>query len=481
MKTGTFSISRVTRQALQLGSAGILANASSFALTILLARMLTPSSYGTIAFVNGAVRSILLFCDFGLSVSMTRELAYSSGRSEGLGPSAILRDYAKALAGPLVVAAFCSVSIVVFSMGPVRHENFGFAGWTVFLWVIAPLAALELAAAYRGLSRIGPAGFTQAVYEPSRLLAVLLIPVFAAYNLDSVISAWSIASAVVLILLGIASIPLIRTVVRNSQRDAEKPRIMQIYRRAFVYGPPFIGQVSMPPLSTALLGLVVSPAETAVFAAGILFSTLTNVLLGPLSQALLPAFAFHEGRGNRASSDSISVLLNGVMVLNVAAYLFVTVAAEFLVRIAFGSEFSQSADIVRIAAAAGFLESVRHVVDPLQFSAGRVKRITVVELVRHLALAAAILLSGMQYGAIGAAWALVAVSLFSFTARVGVTHPLWGAGVTMYAGKGALWCLSMVALNGFHVPVFATVAVGVLLALLLRLIGPRELRRIWID
>ncbi len=478
MKDGTFSISQVARQGLQLGAAGIVANASSFALTILLARKLSPSSYGTIAFVNGAVRSILLFCDFGLSVSMTRELAFSMGRQSGHGSPSVTANYLKALIVPVAVGALSAVGLVIFSIGPVENEDFGSAGWSVFLWVTAPLAALELAAAYRGMRRIGMAGFTQAVYEPLRLLAVLLIPFFTVYSLDSVILAWSIASGVVLGILVFVALPVLRGVVRHARTSGGVSRIMPIYRRAVVYGPPFVGQVSMPPLSIALLGLVVSPAETAVFAAGILFSTLTNVLLGPLSQALLPAFAFHEGRGKRASTDSITVLLNGIVTLNMLVYLFVTLAAGFLVRTAFGPDFSESVDIALITAAAGFLESVRHVADPLLFSAGKVKRIAVVEVIRHIVLAVCVLLFGLHFGVIGAAWGLVGVSLFSFTARVGLTNALWGTGATVYSCKGALWCLVMVALNGFRVPPYLVIVVGIIMARLLGLVGLRELKRI---
>lgn len=320
------------RNASMLTLATLTARASMFALGIVLARSLGAADYGrySLALALGAVLQPI--ADFGISVYLVRETARDRTAAEGA-----LGRLARVKVGLLVAATALTVGgAAAFGTSPdlllvvtVMVVAAMLDGWSIFVYCYL-----------QGRESMGVEARTTAVAGIVRACGAIAIAL-ATGDLRLVV-AWVLAVAVVQ--AAVASRTLRRIVGRLAS-----PRGARVdWRSVASFG--LIGISVVVYLRSDALLIAWFQDETAVGLYAAAYTLVLGVQVVPvvLTAALFPIFARTHGDGTDGFTQTWHDGLRLLLLITLPVSVLLCVLAGPIIQRAFGSEFAESADVLRI-------------------------------------------------------------------------------------------------------------------------------------
>ena len=385
-----------------------------------LARVLGPSGWGTVAFVQAMAEFLVIIIEFGFNISATREVARNRDNPQECG---------RIMAGVLGAQAMLAVAGVTIAIIASRY-----------LPVVSDHPKLLLAGlAYAVGQGFSPQWFFQGL-ERMRLSAALeltgkvlsLIGIFIFVH--SPVDNWK-----VLALTAIA--PALTTGVGLSLASRTIPMhfpTWALVRPAFVMGAPmfiFRSAESLYGVGNAfLLGVFTTAEIVGYFAAAEKVSKAAFGLLNPIREAIFPRLSHLAARGSEDAAARLArlgatAMIGGGAVLGLSLYAF----APFALKLLLGGKFEPAIEVLRILSVLPLLLSITYSIGfqwLLPFGKDAViNRIILAAGVMNLVLS---FLLARPFGHIGMAWAVVAAEAFVAISMVTV---VWRASNTWTARR----------------------------------------------
>ncbi len=381
-----------------------------------LARVLGPSGWGTVAFVQAMAEFLVIIIEFGFNISATREVARNRDNPQECGRvmAGVLGAQAMLAAGGILLAVLAARFLPVVS----DHPKLLIAGLAYAIgqgfapqWFFQGLERMRLAAA---LELTG------------KLLSLIGIFIFVHSPDDN----WK-----VLALTALA--PALTTLVGLGLAYRAIPMhfpTWSLIRPAFVMGTPmfvFRSAESLYGVGNAfLLGLFTTPEIVGYFAAAEKISKAAFGLLNPIREAIFPRLSHLAARGGADAAVHLArvgatIMIGGGAVLGGGLYIFAPWACNRLL----GGEFAPAVEVLRVLSVLPFLLSVTYAVGfqwLLPFGKDAlVNRIILTAGLINLALS---FLLARPFAHVGMAWAVVVAEAFvaiSMVTAVWRMAPTW--------------------------------------------------------
>lgn len=361
-----------------------------------IARVLGPVEWGQLALMQSVTLYLLLFMDFGFSLSTSRKIALHRD------DLAFVRDVISNILGAKIVLAACCLLVVGIAqiMIPALSEmNVALLLWIAVAWAVAQ--AFQPGWFFLGIERLA---VMTALDVLCKTAATILIFALVEQRGD----AWIVLASYAIASLLVTSVTL-----------------WMMYRHVpFTVGPPraaitalgsgwnmflYRASVNLYTSSSMLVLSLVAPAATVGFYGGAdRISKAAIGLMEPANQAIFPRASRLPINSHLESSRFIQRALLGFGAAGLAVGLVLFAAAPQIVLLAFGSEFEATVPILRVLS---LLLPILGLSIPLGYCwmmpFGReaaLARISIVAGLTFLPLAFAL---GMRYEGIGIAWALV--------------------------------------------------------------------------
>jgi PST family polysaccharide transporter len=180
-----------------------------------------------------------------------------------------------------------------------------------------------------------------------------------------------------------------------------------------------------------LIGLILPPAQVAIFAAAEKVVRAGNRVLGLMAQAVYPRASRLVGRGDAVRArrlSNITLLFFGGIALASAG--LVALFADPIVNLVFGSEFEDAVPLMRIMALVVPLNVIGVVLMTQRLlPLGLDRRVTAIFVSASLINAALVVLAAETSGLRTTAWAVVAVEVFVLAATLTALRHSGGAQV----------------------------------------------------
>jgi O-antigen/teichoic acid export membrane protein len=363
--------------------------------TIVVARYIGPERYGFYAVAQAVVSILVIFVGLGLDQVMTRDVAQDPGLARPY-----LRRFAlvKVVSGALVLGGYLAVGLAA---DPTPSQ----AG---VLAIVAALGGAQaLNALVMSLLYAQDAMRSYVVAQSTNFVATMVtgIVVIALDGSFRTVLLFSLLSS--LVQLGLSSAAAIRRLPPAGPAP-EPPPLSSLLRR----GAPFALVALITVMHGNLLIILLeatgsSSASVGRFAAAQRIATVFMIVPGMLAQVLLPPMSRAYAEGAETLGGMFDRAYRYVLLLSIpAAAALAAVAPQLLERL-YGPEYAAAGDALRILTLV-LLSAVVYVVGPALSAMDRqglVARIHGANLA-VVALAAYALIP--EFGAQGAAWALVA-------------------------------------------------------------------------
>jgi PST family polysaccharide transporter len=311
-----------------------------------LARTLSATGWGTVAFVLSLSELVALIVEFGFNLSATREISQQRDHKEACG------EVMSGVLGAQALLACCGVGMALLIAPHIAllrdNPKLVFAGLLYAvaqgctpLWFFQGLEKMRLAAALEVTAKtLMLAGIFLLVRNPHDGWKVLTLQACAA----SVSTLSGIALALRSFPLRVPSPSLIHGALKRGWP-------MFVFRSAeSLYG---VG-------NSFLLGLFAAPAIVGYFAAAEKISKAVFGLLNPVREALYPRLSYLAQTARR---EAAKLARAGIAIMTAAGALLAIGVAGFapsLMRMIGGSEFGPAVPILRILAALPFVLSITY-------------------------------------------------------------------------------------------------------------------------
>lgn len=303
---------------------------------IFVARLLGPSNWGALAFIQAFASYGMLAVNYGFSYSATREVARHRDEPEEL--ASILAGVlgAKLALATLAIAVLVSLSFLVSAvhsserlLAPAIFWAFGFS--FSLAWFYQGLEQMAFVARWETLARVlSLAGLVAFVRTPDDAWKVLVIQ-----------GAMQWAAI---------AVELAVTYRRVRFRRPTIGLVRQALRRGWSTFL-FTGAVSFYTVGNAfILGLLATPAAVGYYAGAEKISRAFATMLYPVTQAIFPRVSHlaQSSRGEAARLVRTSLLLMESAGIVMAIFIFTT--APILVRLILGPGFEGAVIVLRILA-----------------------------------------------------------------------------------------------------------------------------------
>jgi polysaccharide transporter, PST family len=380
--------------------------AVQFVLTVLplitlpwLAHVLGPGELGVVVFVQSFSFTLGMVIEYGFQLSATRRIARRRGDRE-----AMARTVAGVLGAKLrLIVAATGVALVALALVPRFRED---PRLLAFGWAMAVLQGLNPAWFFTGLERLR---LIAAVDVTIRLLTAAAIVGLVRHDDEGTRVLWiwtvgALSSVTVLTALLYREVPFRRPTAPASHGALREG------------GALFLGAAAVSLYTSAtvfMLGLVVSSAQLAIFAAAERVVRAAVRATGPVSAAAFPRVnhLLEAGRPRRAQRLSATVLA-AVVGLGLITAAALELLAAPLVHALFGSAFADSAAVLRVLALLLPAIAIGSTVSTLWLIPHRLDRLsTGVALACGGANVVLTPVVGAAAGPLGAAWVLVGIEV----------------------------------------------------------------------
>ncbi len=346
---------KTTRGAVLVGGASVAEQASRFARNMLLARLLAPSAFGTMAIVMSSSSIIGTLSDVGLRVSVIRN---PRGRE-----SAYLNA-----AWWLAMGRGLGVYAICFLMAPLVARFYGNLELSALLRVTLLSAILEGAMSPRSCLPQKDMKFGRwAAISNGGAVCGIILTVILSFLLPGV---WALAIGylsenVFRCLLSYILCPGLPSLGWN--RDAARDLLS--YSRG-AYGLSFLNLI-FTRTDIFVLGKLYSPAALGLYTMAVyLVQTPTGFIQNMVASALLPAFAQvqeDQERVNRVVLEATSWLV----VLGLPVVVVIWLYAPSLLTVIYGARYMKSAGPLAVASAVAFLSVLNGVITDVFSAMGR--------------------------------------------------------------------------------------------------------------
>jgi polysaccharide transporter, PST family len=301
-----------------------------------LARLLGPQNWGSLAFMQAFAGYVVLAVTYGFGYSATREVARHRHDPEKLA------DLLAGVMGAKVALAVTSLLIVVplASLVPPIHRSQGLL-WPAMLWALSMSFSLNWY--YQGLERIAFVARWETAARALSLVGILTLVRSPADTWKVLAIQGCLLSAAVIVELAAAyrevqfRVPSIRLVWRTLQSGSSM----------FL----FSGALSFYTIGNAfILGLFASPTIVGYYVGAEKIGKAAATLLYPITQAIFPRMSHlaSTARNEAARLVRTSLFLVGTAGCVMGIIVFLT--APILVRVVLGPGFEASVVVLRILA-----------------------------------------------------------------------------------------------------------------------------------
>jgi O-antigen/teichoic acid export membrane protein len=346
---------KTTRGAALLGSASLGEQASRFARNMLLARLLAPSAFGTMAIVMSSASMVGSLTDVGLRVSVIRN-------PRGREPAYLNAAWWLAMGRSLGVYAIC------FLMAPWVARFYGNLELCALLRVALLSALLEGAMSPRSVlpQREMKFGRWAAITNGGAICGVILTVILSFFLPD----VWALA-------IGYCSENAFRCLLSyilcpglpSLGWDRHAARDLLSYSRG-AYGLSFLNLI-FTRTDIFVLAKLYSPTALGLYTMAVyLVQTPTGFIQNMVGSTLVPAFAHVQEdrqRINRVLLEATSWLI----VLGLPVVVVVWLCAPSLLRVTYGARYLKSAGPLAVAAAVAFISVLNGVITDAFSAMGR--------------------------------------------------------------------------------------------------------------
>jgi PST family polysaccharide transporter len=303
---------------------------------VVLARMLGPHAWGSLAFIQAFASYVILVVTYGFNFSATREVARH--RSE----PAQLADLLAGVTGAKVALTLASMTVVVplsLVVEPI-HRNAGLL-WPALIWAL-PIS-FSLSWYYQGLERMT---FVARWETAARLLALAGILLTVRSPADT----WK-----VLVIQGalLGAAVAVETIVAYREVRFRMPSLRLVLRTLRLGWSTFLYQGALSFYTVGngfILGLFAPPAVVGYYVGAEKISKSMATLLFPITQAVFPRMSL---LASRSTSEAAQLARKSLFVVEGAGCLMglgLFFGAPLLVRIILGPGFESAIVVVRILA-----------------------------------------------------------------------------------------------------------------------------------
>jgi PST family polysaccharide transporter len=311
-----------------------------------LARILGPTGWGLVAFMQSLAEFVVLVIEFGFSLSGTREIARNRSSASVCG------EIVAGVLGAQCMLAFIGVTaaLIVSQFVPLLHGNPRLVAAGLFYAIAQGFIPLWF---FQGMERMKLAATLEAC---GRIVGLLSIFVFVHSQRDIWV-ALAIQGVAPAFVTGVGLVMAYRVIPFRIP-------VWSMVRATLARGWPmfvFRSAESLYGVGNAfLLGLFAAPAQVGYFASAEKVSRAIFGLLNPIREALYPrlsSLAQHSPRGAAQLARAGGVIMvSGGVSLGATLY----VAAPMVVRLLMGPDFGPSITVLRIFSVLPVLLSITH-------------------------------------------------------------------------------------------------------------------------
>lgn len=386
-------------------------NVLGLASTVVLARLLTPQDFGLVALAGSAYTFFAMFGQFGFDIPLIQ--LQNADRSH----------YDTAWTANILVGVF--VAVAMLAVGKLAAAYFQDAR---IEYIVYSFSLLSLA---KGFENIGVVNFRKQLsfggeffYFVVPKLVSLIVGVTAAFLLRNY---WALVIGM------IAS--QVAGLGYSHFSQPFRPRFsLSRFSELFTFGKWILASKFLRFLTFNGIEIVVGRLQGAV-AVGV-FTMARKVSLipsteisAPINRALFPSFAAiseDAGRLRNAFRKTVSV----TALLSFPAAFGIFAIADPLVHVVFGEQWLDAAPVLGILAIVGVIYATNNIVEPVLMARGALKQLVFAQAGYAVLLLPAAAFLTARFGAVGAAYALLASSLGAlpmhfYAARAVIGFSMW--------------------------------------------------------
>ena len=387
----------IVRNAMFAGASKLSGAAFTAVLTIFLVRYLGPEEYGVFALALGVGGLMTVPADLGISVSVARFIAERRGD-----PDAMARFASDAIRLKIFVTGAASLALLVVA-GPIANAyDTPDLAWPLRILAVATFGQsvmIMCATIFEALGRLSVylrVVLAESALEATGSIVIVLLGTGATGAMVGRAAAYSFAAGFGLVLVA-------RTLGRSirPQRGGHGHA-----RRILGYGSALVivdGAFTVfSQIDVLLIGAILGVTAVGHFDAAYRLAGLLLFIGGPIRSAVAPRLARGEGGPDREALEltlRYLVLAQGVILAPLIVW------AEPLTRIAFGTDYLASADVLRALAPFALLSAISPLLAGAANYLGAARRrvpIALFTLAVNAAIDAALLAQlGIVAGAIG--------------------------------------------------------------------------------
>ena len=300
-----------------------------------MARALGPSELGLILFTQSFSFLVGILVEYGFNFSATRRIARERDQPEALAVTVAEVQAAKlALVGLTGVVTLIALAAVPQFREDPRLAAFG--------WAIASLTGLTPAWFFIGVERMRTLALVDVTVRLLMAAAIVLLVTEEGHGLR-VLWIWTLGSVVSLSVL--STLMYRRVALVRPRRSGGRLALTDGW-------PLFVTSASVSLYTSGtvfMLGLVTTNARLAMFAAAERVARVAVRAINPVSFAAYPRVSHLLGTGDADRAQRLSVIvLAAVTGIAVLSTVVLYALAPTVVRLLFGEEFSEAADLVRV-------------------------------------------------------------------------------------------------------------------------------------
>lgn len=343
-------MNRVFKNSIWIISCKIAQAVLTLLITILTARCLGPSNYGTINYASAIVSFFVPIMQLGFRNTLVQEFVNDSKKSgEILGTAIVLN---------LFSSAACMVG--VFSFAVIANFNEPTTIIVCMLYSLnLPFQALEMVQywfQYKLISRY------QSIVS---LIAYFIVAIYRAVLLLSGQSIFwfAISQAIDYAIIAIALLCLFRKISKQ-KLSFSYSRGKNMFSRSKYYILSNIMVTIFGQTDKIMLQLMTNDAETGYYSAALTCATMTSFIFAAIIDSARPAILENKKIDEDKFEKSLMVLYTISIYLALAQSLTITVFSPLIVKIVYGSSYYASTNMLRIIVwftMFSYLGSVRNV------------------------------------------------------------------------------------------------------------------------
>ena len=402
-------IARVFNNTVYLLFGIVASNLSLFACNIILARIFSKQDYGIFMTVQCTLGVFLLITGLGITEGSTKLISEYIGKND-------LKSAQRAVNGSLKLLLFCSLcfSIIQFFCARLISDNFSSIDITFLLkltalWNIPYYIIVWGASIIEGMQKMQYSSIVRYLFEPLKLLILLILILFCVLSIRNVYIAWTILYWILA-----ACIALFLKFFLIEENISLYPSFdkseVPILKSSFPFFIPLIAPPLIYMLLPLMIGTLRSVTDVADFTAVLPFSSLSALLLMPLSISLLPAISENFHKNRELIENSCKNLFKLIGLLNICIFFFIGYGGKLLIVLFIGEKYISSVYILYLLLIAVYFENYKFVVDPLLKGSGHVNTISILAYVRLILLFLVGYFSIVYFGAQGAALTLCLIN-----------------------------------------------------------------------